>query len=75
MLVLRDERRVVRVVGREELRAVRERLDAVDVPERPAQRQRREQDEDGGADETGSHGAEVYAPGLIPAYFAPAIPR
>ena len=53
VLVLRDERRVVRVVGREELRAVRERLDAVDVPERPAQRQRREQGEDGGADETG----------------------
>ena len=61
VLVLRDEGRVVRVIGREELRPVRERLDALDVPERPAQRQRREQGEDGGAEETGSHEAKVYA--------------
>jgi hypothetical protein len=75
MLGLRNERRVVRVVGREELRPLREELDAVDMPERPAQRERREQDEDGDADETGSHGAKVYASGPFPAYFTPAIPR
>jgi hypothetical protein len=57
------------------MRPVRERLDAVDVPEHPAQRERREQGEHGGADETGSHVWKVYASALFPAYFAPAIPR
>jgi hypothetical protein len=45
------------------------------VAERPAQRERREQREDGGADETGSHGAKVYAPSLTRAYFAGTIAR
>ena len=31
--------------------------------------------EDGGADETGSHGAKVYAPASIPTYFTRAMPR
>jgi hypothetical protein len=45
---------------------VRERFDAVHVPERTAQRQRREKGEDGGADETGSHRGKVYALGSFP---------
>jgi hypothetical protein len=45
------------------------------VPKGAAQRQRREQGEDGGAEETGSHGAKVYASGLFSSYFAPAMPR
>ena len=38
MLALRDERRVRGMVGREELRPLREDLQAVDVAEGPAQR-------------------------------------
>ena len=56
MLVLRDERRMVRVFGGEEPGSVREELEAVDVAERAAQRQRREQGEHGGADEESPHG-------------------
>ena len=61
VLVLRNERSVRGMVRREELRPVREELETVDVAERPAQRQRREQGDDGGAAEKASHGAEVYA--------------
>lgn len=62
------------MVGREELGAMRERLDAVDVTEGPAQRERREEGENGGAEETGSQGGEVYAPGPND-YFTERIPR
>jgi hypothetical protein len=44
------------MVGGEELGAVREGLEAVDVAERATQRQRREQGEDRSADERASHG-------------------
>ena len=63
------------MVRREQERPVGELLGTVDVPERPGQSQRREQGEDGGADETGSHDAEVYAPGRFRPYFADVIAR
>ncbi len=63
------------MVGSEEVCAVREDLEAVDVPERSAQRQRREQGQHGDADETSSHGAEVYAPGRFRPYFTDVIAR
>lgn len=75
MLLLGDERRVGRMVGGEEVCALREDLKAVDVPERSAQRQRHEQGEHGGADETSSHVAEVYAPGRFRPYFTAVIAR
>ena len=62
--MLLHERRVVRVVGREELRPVRKRLDAIHVPERPTQRERKEQGEGRRTGETRSHGAKVYARAL-----------
>ena len=74
MLVLRNERRVRGMVGREELRALREELEAVDVAERAAQRQRREQGEDGGADEKPlTSGKSTLPP--FQAYFADVIAR
>ena len=59
------------MIGREELRAVGERLDAVHVAERTAERERREEGEDGGAEETPFHDGKVYASGLP--YLATAI--
>jgi hypothetical protein len=64
VLVLWNEGRVRGMVGREELRPLREDLQAVDVAEGPAQRQLREQGDDGGAAEKASHDWEVYAAGL-----------
>jgi hypothetical protein len=75
MVLVRHEGRVLGMVRRKELRPLREKPEAVDVPERPAQRQRREQGEDGDTDETRSHGAKVYAGRPPDAYFAEAIPR
>lgn len=51
------------MVRSKEKRPVGERLGTVDVPERPDQRQRREQDNDGGAGERAFHEPEVYASG------------
>ena len=49
VLVLRNEGRVRGMIGREELRPLREELEAVDVAKGPAERQLREQGDYGGA--------------------------
>ena len=78
MLALRNEGRVRGMVGREELRPLGQELEALDVAERPAQRQRREQGKQCGAAEKASHDAEVYAfgrPWHSTGYFTELIPR
>jgi len=56
MLALRNERRVRGMVGREELRALREELQAVDVAEGPAQHEWGQEDQDEKAKERPLHG-------------------
>lgn len=62
MLVLWNEGRVRGMVGSEELRPMREELEAFFVAEPPAERQRHEESKDDGAKEI-LHDGEVYAPG------------
>jgi hypothetical protein len=65
VLLLRDERRMRRVIRREEERAVRQPLEAVDVPESAAESDRRECDDDEQAPEPGQpHGGILHARGI-----------